>query len=161
MRYKDFSEAKLSPELVKWVTRWVNSSEEIEDQIQLFDAIRTEAHRFLSPSYPAIYRGLAIDDDDLAKIESGISIRVPAHKLQSWTLRRDIAEDYAIPGIGGDYGILVEKTGEGVVADIFNMAGYREYFSGDVATYVARESEVIVETDGWLVINPKEVIAII
>jgi hypothetical protein len=156
------SKREISPELLNWVTRWVESSHQIEDQIELFDRVRDEASRILNVSYPVIYRGLSISDQDLDELSNGNTVTIPAHRLQSWSKSRSIASDYALPGHGGDTGVLVRKTGRrvAVVADIENIVRRvsTNAFSWNVRTDISREREVIVQTDGTLAISPNEVL---
>ncbi len=166
MRWKDIilegSRLQPSPELVAWVTRWVESSHLIDDQIESFRALEEEASWFLNVRYPVIYRGLSITDEQWDELASGETITIPAHRLQSWTKSRSIAKDYALPGHGGDRGALIRKTHGAVkvVADIESMVrriGIRS-FSGDVRTDAGREREVVVETDGTLTIRHQDLV---
>ncbi len=164
MRWTDIlTEAReLSPELTAWLQRWVESSHQIEDQIRLFDTVRDEASYLLNVSYPVIYRGMSISDADADRLASGESITVPTHRLSSWTKSRSIADDYALPGHGGEVGVLVRKTGRQVevVVDVNNVLRRfgRKILSGEAARDAAREKEVIVQTSGSITIRPEDVV---
>lgn len=164
MRWTDIlTEAReLSSELTAWLQRWVESSHQIEDQIRLFAPVKEEASYLLNVSYPVIYRGMSITDDEADRLASGETIRVAAHQLSSWTKSRSIADDYALPGHGGDVGVLIRKTGRQVevVVDVNNVLRRfgRKILSGEAARDAAREKEVIVQTDGSITIRPEDVI---
>lgn len=162
MRWNDIiSEGRRqpSPELVEWLKVWVESSFKVEDQIEKFQPLIEEASLFLNVRYPALYRGLSISEEDLDQLSAGRTIVVPAHKLQSWTKSRSIADDYALPGYGGDVGALIRKPGGQLtvrldVHNVLRAMGGRKLLGTDAA----RESEVIVETDGSLTIYPQNLI---
>lgn len=148
-----------SAELIKWVSRWVQDSSRIDDQIAGFWPLADEAARFLNVSYPALYRGLSITEEQLSEISRGQTIKIPCYRLQSWTKSRAIALDYALPGHGGDVGVLVRKTGRRVTprADIENVLraiGKRTALGVDAA----REREVVVELPGYLSLNITEIL---
>ncbi len=147
-----------SPELVAWTQRWVESSHKIDDQINSFEPIREEASWFLNVSYPALYRGLSITEEQADAIDSGQEITIAAHRLQSWSKSRGIADDYALPGYGGDIGALVRKPGSQlhVVLDIVSVL--RGIGRKSLGTDAAREKEVVVQTDGTLTLRKKDII---
>lgn len=159
---------QVSPELIRWVSSWIESSYKIDEKILAFEDIRAEAEVFLNVSYPQIYRGLSITEKDADEITLGNSITIPSKRLQSWTKSRSIANDFALPGYGGDVGILVRKTGKQVkvVLDIENVIrqigrkNLKRIFSQDQITDSTREREVVVETNGTLVIHPKDILKI-
>lgn len=172
MRWTDLTESSRepSPELVQWIADWVESSFRVEDKADRFAAIADEASVLLNVSYPAIYRGLSITDEDADKLGAGQSITIPAHRLQSWTKSRGIAKDFALPGHGGDIGLLIRKTGRQVpvVVDVENVVrriGRRRLKqalgSHDRATDAAREREVVVQTDGTLTIHARDVVEMV
>lgn len=157
----------VSPALQAWLKRWIASSYKIQDQISEFEPVREEAERFLNVTYPYIYRGLSITDEELATLQAEGSITIAAHRLQSWTKSRAIAQDYALPGHGGDVGVLVRKSGTRVkvvldIANVLKHAGrpFVQMLSRDETTDAKREKEVIVETDGSLTITLAEVIKV-
>lgn len=156
MRWNEIIE-NVSTTLKDWLQRWVESSEQINDQIITFSQIRDEASTFLDPIYPVLYRGMSVSDNDATQLQEGIVIIVPVHRLSSWSKDRGIAEDYAIPGEGGDIGILLRKVNLHAVVDVANLAKHG-FLTGDTAVDAAREEEVIVETNGTLTIHPTDVI---
>ena len=150
-----------SEELVNWVTRWVKDSFRITDQIANFWPLADEAERFLNVSYPALYRGLSITDEQLDALSVGEIIKVPCHRLQSWTKSRLIADDYALPGHGGPIGILVRKTGRTVkprldIENVLRSMKNKNAFGVDAA----REREVVVELPDVLSISMSEIIKV-
>ncbi len=163
MRWSDLFEGPrvASPELQAWLKRWVTSSEQIEDQIRLFDPVREEASRYLNVTYPALYRGMSITDDECDTLASGQSVTVAAHRLQSWTKRQDIANDYALPGHGGEIGVLVRKPGSQLMVrvDIVNVMRFmdKKTLGRVIAADATRECEVVVETTGSMVLHHKDI----
>ena len=156
---------EVSPALAAWLKRWIASSFKIQDQVTEFEPVREEAERFLNVAYPYIYRGLSITEEELETLQTTGTVAIAAHRLQSWTKSRVIAQDYALPGHGGNIGVLVRKSGRRVkvVLDIINVlqrAGkpFLKTLSRDEQTDAKREKEVIVETDGSLSITKAEVI---
>ena len=162
MRYSDITESRRQPSdgLKAWLARWVESSFQIEDQVNTFEPYIDEAISFLNVRYPSLYRGLSVTEDDIDRLESGQSITIPAHRLQSWTKSREIANDYALPGYGGEIGVLIRKPGSQllVLLDIENVV--RAIGRTALGRDAAREREVIVETNGSLLLNPRDVIKV-
>lgn len=162
MRYSDLTESRRQPSdgLKSWLARWVESSFQIEDQINTFEPYIDEAISFLNVRYPSLYRGLSITEDDITRLKSGQSITIPAHRLQSWTKSRHIANDYALPGHGGDIGVLIRKPGNQLLVrlDIENVV--RAIGRTTLGRDAARDREVIVETNGSLLLNPRDVIKV-
>lgn len=168
MRFLELTEStQVTPVLVAWIKTWVESSFKVELQAASFEAIRDEASYMLNVAYPAIFRGLSITEENAEAIVRGETITIPAHLLQSWTKSRGVADDFAIPGYGGNVGLLIKKTGRQVkvVFDIENAVrriGRRQLKhvlgNSSIVTDAAREREVVVETYGSLVIHPKDVI---
>jgi hypothetical protein len=149
-----------SPALLVWLQTWVESSYKIQDQIAQFEPLEEEASTYLNVAYPYIYRGMSITEDQLDTLNAEGSVTILAHRLQSWTKNKGIADDYALPGYGGDVGILVRKTGTRikVVLDIQNVL--RHAGRSSLGRDAAREKEVIVDTSGSLVLNKAEIIKV-
>lgn len=116
---------------------------------------------------PVIYRGLSITDEQAEQLGAGETITIPAYRLQSWTKSRAIANDFALPGHGGNVGLMIKKSGRqvSVVLDVENIVrriGHRsliKVLGGEYkATDAGREREVVVETNGSLTIHPRDVL---
>lgn len=114
-----------------------------------------------------IYRGLSITDEQAEQLGAGETITIPAYRLQSWTKSRAIANDFALPGHGGNVGLMIKKSGRqvSVVLDVENIVrriGHRsliKVLGGEYkATDAGREREVVVETNGSLTIHPRDVL---
>lgn len=156
---------RLDRRFVEAVLSWIdNTSKNREDKEASLRSFIGEAGGLSSKTYPRLYRGQPIDDEQMEALKAGESIVLPIQGLRSWTTKRQIAVEWA--ETGGYYpAVCIARSGMSGFLDIRNFVsrcknlGFPVNDWDDALRYGAREGEVIVDHPEPLVVSPEDILA--